>query len=80
MCVCVCTPNSRPQVPKIVKLRRFYVIVIQKNANVVSFRKTILRKTLKIEFNSSLRPGQNCKTDIKNFFWVLQILLDNKDS
>jgi hypothetical protein len=36
-----------PQAPKIVKSRHFYVIVIQKNANVTSFRKNISQKTLK---------------------------------
>jgi hypothetical protein len=55
-------PNSLLQARKIVKLRYFYAIVIQKNASVTSFRKNILRKTLKIEFCSTLRPGQNCNT------------------
>jgi hypothetical protein len=46
-------PNSPPQTYKIVKLRHFYVFVTQKNANVTSFCKIILRKTLKIEFYST---------------------------
>ena len=47
-------PSPPPQAPKIVKLRHFYVFVIQKTANVTSFRKKyILRKTLKIEFYST---------------------------
>jgi hypothetical protein len=59
-------PNSPPQAPKIVELH-FYVILIHKNANVTSFRKTILRKALKIAFYGTLRPDQNCNTP-KMFF------------
>jgi hypothetical protein len=55
-------PNSSPQAPKSVKLRHFYVIEMQKNANVTPVRINILRKTLKIEFYSTLRQGQNCRT------------------
>jgi hypothetical protein len=43
-------PNLPPQAPKIVKLRHFCVNMTHKNANMASFRKHILQKTLKIEF------------------------------
>jgi hypothetical protein len=61
--------NSPPQARKIVQLRHFYVIVIQKTANMTSVRKNILRKTLKIEFYSTLRQ-QNCNTS-KNILPLL---------
>jgi hypothetical protein len=58
--------NSPLQTPKIVKLRHFYVIVIQKNTNVTSFRKHRVRKTLKIDFYSTLRTDQNCTSPKKH--------------
>jgi hypothetical protein len=42
--------NSPPQALKIVKLRRFYVVVILKNANVTLFRKIICENPLKKNF------------------------------
>jgi hypothetical protein len=59
-------PNQPLKAPKIAKLRHFYVIGIQENANVTSFRKNVF-VTLKIEFHTTLRPGQNCNTSKKIF-------------
>jgi hypothetical protein len=62
-------PNSPPQARKIVKLRHFYVIVIQKNAIVTQFRKNSFRKNSKNRILQYLATRRKLQY-VKNYFTI----------